>query len=64
MGQDWNGKFLPGDDGTPAAGAELLTPESREFRSAGAGILRGVPVPYRRDAEAYFRRLAEDEAKQ
>lgn len=62
LGGNERGSFVPGAvTGDPGA-AETLTPESREFSGGSAGSLRGVPVPYRRDAEAYFQRLAEDEA--
>jgi len=64
LGGNERGSFLPGVSRDPLGDAELLTPESREFGSSAAGSLRGVPVPYRPDAEAYFRRLADDEAAQ
>ncbi|MCA9055220.1 MAG: hypothetical protein KDA75_15375, partial [Planctomycetaceae bacterium] len=60
LGGNERGSFLPGVSRDPLGDAELLTPESREFGSSAAGSLRGVPVPYRPDAEAYFRRLADD----
>lgn len=62
LGADERGGFLPDAAGDPLGEAEQLTPESRGLRPSAAGNLRGVPVPYRRDAESYFRRLAEDEA--
>jgi hypothetical protein len=62
LGNDEHGGFTPGSLGSDPAAAESLTPEARASRSGTAGLLRGVPVPYRREAEAYFRRLAEDEA--
>ena len=62
LGANERGRFVPGLSGNPLGESELLSPEARESRASSAGSLRGVPVPYRRDAEAYFRRLAEDEA--
>ncbi len=62
LGADERGSFLPGHDNTPLAGPESINPETRTGRLQSIGILRGVPVPFRPDAEAYFRRLAEDEA--
>jgi hypothetical protein len=44
------------------AEAEVIESESRTSRAGGAGNLRGVPVGYRDQAEAYFRRLAEEAA--
>lgn len=43
-----------------AQGAESLVPESRSLRQGGPQSLRGVPAAYRDQAEAYFRRLAEE----
>lgn len=55
------GEWIPfGDERDPRA-AESLTPDARESSSSGTGALRGVPVPYRDAAEAYFRRLAEEQ---
>jgi hypothetical protein len=48
-------------DGTYAA-TEVIEAESCTSRAGGAGNLRGVPVGYRDQAEAYFRRLAEEAA--
>lgn len=62
LGGNHRGTFAPGLSGDPLGEAEVLTPEARAHRATSAGNLRGVPVPYRKDAEAYFRRLAEDEA--
>lgn len=62
LGARERGTFLPDAGGEPLGDAEQLTPEARSLRPSAAGNLRGVPVPYRRDAESYFRRLAEDEA--
>jgi len=55
---DGSGRWAPlgGDD---AGAAETLNPETRESTGSAAGNLRGVPVPYRAAAEAYFRRMAE-----
>jgi hypothetical protein len=44
----------------PSVGAELIDAMSRSTEIGGAGNLRGVPVGYRDQAEAYFRRLAEE----
>jgi hypothetical protein len=62
LGGNERGTFVSGSSGGERGDAESLTPEAREFGATSAGSLRGVPVPYRKDAEAYFRRLAEDEA--
>ncbi len=62
LGGNERGTFLPGSVGGERGDSENLTPEARQFGSSSTGNLRGVPVPYRKDAEAYFRRLAEDEA--
>lgn len=55
---DGDGRWAPlgGDD---ARAAETLNPETRDSTGSAAGNLRGVPVPYRAAAEAYFRRMAE-----
>jgi hypothetical protein len=45
--------------GNDARGAESLDPGAGDGRTTTAGNLRGVPVGYREQAEAYFRRLAE-----
>jgi hypothetical protein len=59
MQGDGRGQWVPiGADDDPRA-AETLNPETREGTSSAAGNLRGVPVPYRAAAEAYFRRMAE-----
>ena len=57
---DGQGKEATVSSGADADGAESLTPESRSLRKGGPGSLRGVPTPYREQAEAYFRRLAEE----
>jgi hypothetical protein len=44
-----------------ADGAESLDPESRAARGGGGGNMQGVPVGYKDQAEAYFRRVAEDD---
>ena len=41
-------------------GAEAINPETRQATQSGVGAMRGVPVGYRDQAEAYFRRLAEE----
>jgi hypothetical protein len=41
--------------------AESLTPEARAALQNAAGNLHGTPVDYREQAEAYFKRIAEDE---
>lgn len=53
-----NGRFDSSTDGARAA--ESMNVESRIDSSNGAGNLNGVPVGYRDQAEAYFRRLAEE----
>jgi hypothetical protein len=44
-----------------AIGSEALDPESRTGNTGGGGNMQGVPVGYKDQAEAYFRRVAEDE---
>ncbi len=39
---------------------ETLRPGERTGRGGAGGVLGGVPLPYRGEAEAYFRRLADD----
>lgn len=41
-------------------GVESLTPEGRAGERTGTGRMRGVPVGYRDQAEAYFKRIAEE----
>jgi hypothetical protein len=43
--------------------AEALNPELSATRQNTAGAMSGVPVQYRDQAEAYFRRLAEESRK-
>ncbi len=60
LGGDDRGRWIPfGTDEAPF-GAESLNPETRDSTHSSAGQLRGVPVPYRDAAEAYFKRLAEE----
>ncbi len=40
--------------------AESLSPEHAATRGGGTGVLPGVPLLYREEAEAYFQRLADD----
>ena len=40
--------------------AETLTPDSAAVRDATVSAMPGVPAPYRDQAEAYFRRLADE----
>ena len=46
-----------------SAAAETLNPELGSARQNTAGAMSGVPVQYRDQAEAYFRRLAEESRK-
>ncbi len=59
QGGEGRGRWAPLGQEDPARAAESLNPETREATSSAAGNLRGVPVPYRGEAEAYFRRMAE-----
>ena len=43
-----------------ASSAESINPEARQTTRTGVGSMRGVPVGYRDQAEAYFQRLAEE----
>lgn len=56
---DGDGRWTPLGGNDDLRGAETLNPEAREANGSAAGNLRGVPVPYRAAAEAYFRRMAE-----
>lgn len=62
FGSNERSLLAPIQSGEPLGDAESLTPQSRLQRSSAIGTLRGVPIPYRKEAEAYFRRLAEDAA--
>jgi len=44
-----------------APGAESLNPVARQAPRSAAGNLHGVPVGYRDQAEAYFKRIAKEE---
>ncbi len=61
------GRDERGGPGDPAwaddelAEAERIESQSRQSTANAAGNLRGVPVGYRDQAEAYFRRLAEED---
>jgi hypothetical protein len=57
-GPGGQGKGEDTKDGIP--GAETINPAAREPSQSGVGGMRGVPVGYRDQAEAYFRRLAEE----
>ena len=51
-----------GSDGAEFPGAEAISAGSHGSAGPAAGNLRGVPVDYRDQAEAYFRRLAEEQS--
>lgn len=51
----------PAADAQTFSDAEEITPDAADERSRGVTALPGVPVQFRDIAEAYFRRLAEDE---
>jgi hypothetical protein len=42
-------------------GAETLNPTTRQSSRSAAGNLHGVPLPYRDQAEAYFKRIAKEQ---
>ena len=46
--------------GAEVDGAERLVPSTAGTRQGGVGALAGVPARFRDQAEAYFRRLAEE----
>ena len=52
---------LPDPDEIPNP-AETLVPKNRSEARDGVGNLNGVPVGYRDQAEAYFRRLSQDQS--
>ena len=53
------GKVVDGVLSNDGQKPESLTPDSRTGKANSAGNLRGVPAPFRDQAEAYFRRLSE-----
>jgi hypothetical protein len=58
---DGKGRFvIPGLSGE-APSAEVLAPAARQSEGLSGTNLRGVPVGYRDAAEAYFRRLSEEQ---
>jgi hypothetical protein len=60
---DQSGPGGRGNDGSSSgerSEAEQINPETREPSQSGVGGMRGVPVGYRDEAEAYFKRLAEE----
>jgi hypothetical protein len=59
-GMQGPGGLAEGGPDDNARGAESLHPEARGGSRNSAGYMRGVPVPYREQAEAYFKRLAEE----
>ncbi len=54
------GRYDGSDSADDAQAAESISVDSRFGTASGAGNLRGVPVGYRDQAEAYFRRLSEE----
>jgi hypothetical protein len=60
MGQTGPGGQGQGTGTQGVQGAEAINPEGREPSQTGVGGMRGVPVGYRDEAEAYFKRLAEE----
>lgn len=42
-------------------GAETLNPKTRQTSRSAAGNLHGVPLGYRDQAEAYFKRIAKEQ---
>jgi hypothetical protein len=63
MQSDGRGRYVSPDSTGRPADHESLNPETREFSGSSVGNLRGVPVGYRDAAEAYFRRLAEEQKR-
>ena len=55
-----NGRSDDSYSSDDAQAAESISVDSRFGTATGAGNLRGVPVGYRDQAEAYFRRLSEE----
>jgi archaellum component FlaC len=53
------GKAVDGAVANDGQTPETLTPDSRTGKANSAGNIRGVPAPFRDQAEAYFRRLSE-----
>lgn len=62
LGEGGRGRGDTPDQESFAAGPESIDPQSRTTRTSSAGNLRGVPVRYRDQAEAFFKRLAEERA--
>jgi hypothetical protein len=61
MDESREGQDTRQDDAAWAA-AEQISADARQDAWGRAGNLRGVPVGYRDQAEAYFRRLSEQSA--
>ena len=60
-GTQAHGRSYRGGGSGQYPGAESITAESDGAAGPAAGNLRGVSVGYREQAEAYFRRLAEEQ---
>lgn len=60
LGEGGRGQGETPDQDSFGGGPESIDPQSRTGRTTSAGNLRGVPVRYRDQAEAFFKRLAEE----
>jgi hypothetical protein len=59
--QQANGRGGSGAEREATRGAETLNPATRQSSRSAAGNMHGVPLPYRDQAEAYFKRIAKEQ---
>jgi hypothetical protein len=59
--QRGTGRGSAGPEREATRGAETLNPATRQSSRSAAGNMRGVPLPYRDQAEAYFKRIAKEQ---
>ncbi len=59
--QQGTGRGGAGPEREATRSAETLNPSTRQSSRSAAGNMRGVPLPYRDQAEAYFKRIAKEQ---
>ena len=59
--QQGTGRGGAGPEREATRGAETLNPSTRPSSRSAAGNMHGVPLPYRDQAEAYFKRIAKEQ---
>lgn len=59
--QRGTGRGGAGSEREATRGAETLNPATRQTSRSSAGNMHGVPLPYRDQAEAYFKRIAKEQ---